>query len=109
MLEYVQGRDTSGTTEYIYYDNGGTYTLLGSTSNTNAATTAQTPNVQLASYSSLVFLPQGDSPANIVVFNQAGTIQTLGADPTVNGDYTVQEITPAGATGDTGATGATGT
>jgi hypothetical protein len=77
MLEYVQGRDTSGTTEYIYYDNGGTYTLLGSTNNTNAATTAQTPNVQLASYASLVYLPPGDVPANIIVYNQAGTIQTV--------------------------------
>lgn len=51
MFIFVQGRDVSGTTEYIYYNNGGVYTLLGSTNNTNAATTAQTgASVQLASY-----------------------------------------------------------
>ena len=73
-LVEVDGRDTTGTTEYIYYNNGGTYTLLGSTSNTNAATTAQTPNVQLASYSDLIYLPSGDSPSNIVVYDQGGGI-----------------------------------
>ena len=74
MLEYVQGRDIAGTTEYIYSDVGGVYTLLGSASNTSAADTAQTAGVQLASYAALVYLPDNLSPADIVVYNQAGTI-----------------------------------
>jgi len=31
-LYEVNGDDVSGTTEYVYYDNGGVYTLLGSSS-----------------------------------------------------------------------------
>ena len=42
----VQGRDIAGTTEYIYYDNGGVYTLLGSASNATAATSTSTSNLE---------------------------------------------------------------
>ena len=38
----VTGSDTAGTTEYIFYDNSGVYTLLGSASNITAAVTAST-------------------------------------------------------------------
>jgi hypothetical protein len=42
MLVEVNGQDTSGTTMFVYYDNGdGTYTLLGSASNTPAAVDAK--------------------------------------------------------------------
>ena len=80
---------------------------MGSTNNTNAATTAQTgASPLLASYATLVYLPPGDVPANIIVFNQAGTIQTLGTDPQVNMNFTVTDV--AGVTGATGATGVAG-
>ena len=72
-LVEVDGSDVAGTTEFIFYDNGGTYTLLGSASNITAAVTAST-GVTLASYAALIDLPSGDVPANIVVYNQAGTI-----------------------------------
>ncbi|MGC2600503.1 MAG: hypothetical protein WA384_04025, partial [Rhodomicrobium sp.] len=73
QLVEVTGSDVAGTTEYIFYNNGdGTYTLLGSANNTTAAVTGST-GVSLASYAALVDLPSGDSTANIVVYNQAGT------------------------------------
>ncbi|MFG1306969.1 hypothetical protein V5F34_22850, partial [Xanthobacter autotrophicus] len=108
-LIQVQGRDVSGTTMFIYYNNGGSFTLLGSASNTTAANDAQDGgNVGLASYAALIYLPDGFDPANVVVYNQAGTVQTLGTDPSLNGVYTVTEVNPVGATGATGATGETG-
>ena len=71
----VSGRDMAGTTEFIFYDNGGAYTLLGSASNTTSAVAAKTlPNVCVGLLHALVYLPTGDNPANIVVYNQAGTI-----------------------------------
>ncbi len=106
QLINVTGTDVSGTTEFIFYDNGGVYTLLGSASNTTAAVAAST-GTTLASYTALVYLPPGDSIANVVVFNQAGTVQ-------LTTNYTVTAVSPAGdtgatgATGDPGATGATG-
>ena len=39
----VSGRDIAGTTEFIFYDNGGVYTLLGSASNTTSAVAANSP------------------------------------------------------------------
>jgi hypothetical protein len=61
MLVEVYGRDIAGTTMFIYYDNGdGTFTLLGSASNTTAANDAQDGSTTgLASYAALVFLPDG--------------------------------------------------
>jgi hypothetical protein len=103
-LVEVDGVDTSGTTEFILYDNGGTYTLLGSASNTTAAVTAST-GLQIWSYADLVYLPAGDNPANIVVYNQAGTVQTSGSS-TVDGQFAVLTLNSVGATGATGATGA---
>jgi hypothetical protein len=105
QLVEVDGRDIAGTTEYIFYDNGGAYTLLGSTNNTTAAVAASTSTL-LAEYADAVYLPEGDLPANIVVFNQAGTVQTLGTDPTIDGDYRVTPISPVGDAGATGAAGA---
>src|ERR1700733_11618327 len=97
-LVEVDGSDVAGTTEYVFYDNGGIYTLLGSASNISAAVTAST-GVTLASYSSIVFLPLGEPASNSAVFNQAETIQA---------NYTTELIDPVGATGATGPAGATG-
>ena len=73
MLVEVYGQDTSGTTMFIYYNDGGSLTLLGSASNTTAANDAQDgATTGLASYAALIFLPDGDVLANIIVYNQAG-------------------------------------
>ena len=42
MLYNIQGTDVAGTTEYIYYDDGGIYTLLGSTNNTTCCSYSMT-------------------------------------------------------------------
>jgi hypothetical protein len=76
MLEWIQGNETAGTTEFIYYKNGTTYTLLGSANNAPHATSIQVGAPDW-SYAALVYLPPGDDPANIIVYDQAGTIQTL--------------------------------
>ena len=76
-LYEVDGTDVAGTTEYIFYKNGPTYTLLGSTNNTTAAVDAKTAAGTIAQYSDIVFLPAGESPADIVVFNQAGTAEAV--------------------------------
>ena len=101
-LVEINGEDTSGTTEYVYYYDvtTHTYTLLGSTNNDNAATVAQT-GTPLATYAVLIYVPPGDvstaaplssgnalppTDSGIVVLNQAGTVQ----DPTtVNPHQTV--------------------
>src|ERR1700691_2765182 len=117
LLE-VTGEDTTGTTMFIYYDNDGVYTLLGSASNTTAADTAATgaSGPPLFSYAALVDLPSsvGSDLSNIVVLDQSGSVvQThVGSDP-LNGQYTVTVVSvggtgATGATGSTGATGATG-
>ena len=73
-LVEVDGNDTSGTTEFIFYKDGSNYIPLGSASNITAAAAASTNPGLLFSYADLVNLPSGDDPANIRVFNQAGTI-----------------------------------
>src|ERR1700733_8533563 len=96
-LVQVSGTGSTGsTTEYIYYDNSGTYTLLGSTAN---VVTPPGTGVAAGAYTALVYLPPGDTLGNIVVYNQADTQQS---------GFTTTTETPVGATGDTGATGATG-
>ena len=52
QLVEVDGRDTSGTTMFIYYKNGTSLRLIGSASNTTAANNAQDgDDTQLATYS----------------------------------------------------------
>ncbi len=72
-LILVQGVDGAGTTMLIYYNDGMDLRLLGSASNTTSANMAQ-DGLLLASYAALVYIEPGEDPANIVVYNQAGTI-----------------------------------
>ena len=90
QLVEVDGRDTSGTTMFIYYKDGTSLRLIGSASNTTAANNAQDGDYSsIATYSSLVLLRDGEVATNIIVYNQAGTIQTIGTDPQTDGDFAV--------------------
>jgi hypothetical protein len=81
MLLSASSSDVSGTTEYVWSDVGGVYTLLGSGSvNANPAFTGFAYNV-------LFYLPSATPLNSLVVTNQAGTIQT---------GYTLQQALPRG-------------
>ncbi|MBT3071673.1 hypothetical protein KKP04_12445 [Rhodomicrobium sp. Az07] len=65
---------------------------MGSTNNTTAAVDAAVGSATIAEYKVIVSLDDTLDPNNIVVFNQAGTIQTLGSRE-VNGQYEVTPLT----------------
>ena len=69
QLNRAIGSDVSGTTAFAWYKTGSTYTLLGA-----GPVNAANPHAQYG-YQLLFLLPATSSAQNVVVSDQAGTIQ----------------------------------